>query len=534
MKRFTTTLACLILFGATGWAQIDVRHSSPKTPPPTRVFDQGWDKRDAAHLLRRAGFGGSQAEIAEIYNIGRSAAIDFLVNYEEVDNAPMWTTMQPYNNTNEPGRGLDVAPLQYGNPVVINFTTGATANATGNYYLGNIERYWMFRMANTRHPLEEKLTLFWHDHFATGASKVNDWQYMLWQNQTLRRNALGNFKTFVTEMTKDPAMLVWLDNRLNIKGRAQENFARELMELFTVGIGNYTENDIKELARIFTGWGLSRERKFQFFPNNHDTGSKVFMGLTIDGKSGDAGIEEGNFIIDHLVTHAATARYISKKLFEFLAYTNPSDSVIERLADVFTDSNYEIKPLVRAILESPEFWSEQSRRTQVKSPVEYTVMAIKQLEASVNWTQGRGNLENPSNATQQMGMRLFEPPDVAGWDWGTAWFNTATTLVRFNFANSLATYRNMTGPNAGRVRVDPAVLIQGKNLVSPEDVADYFLDLLVQQQVSPDTRYTLVEYLQTDDAGKFVPFKISDATMVDKKVRGLIYLILIHPEYQMK
>jgi uncharacterized protein DUF1800 len=197
------------------------------------------------------------------------------------------------------------------------------------------------------------------------------------------------------------------------------------------------------------------------------------------------------------------------------------------------DKDDQIKKVVRAIFESPEFWSEKARRNQVKSPVEYVVTAMKQLNAAVNWTQGRGNTVNPVNASQQMGMRMLEPPDVAGWDWGTSWFNTATTLVRFNYANSVATTRLGQNGVVTQIYVDPAALMKDKGLVSADDVVDYFLGLLVESEVSDDSRYALTQYLETNDAGQYAPFTLS-ATMIDKKVRGLIYLIMIHPEYQMK
>lgn len=533
MRKLISAVLCIGLLGGSSWAQTQVRRSSPQAPPTTASTFEKWDKRDAAHLLRRAGFGGSEAEVQEIYVLGRTAAIDFLVNYENADNSIMDAKMAAYDNPN-PGLGLDVSKLQYGPTTLIN---GVPINTRNNYYLTQVERWWVFRMTNSRKPLEEKLALFWHDHFATGAGKVNDWQYMLWQNELLRYNATGNFKAFVTEISKDPAMLVWLDNRLNVKGRPQENFARELMELFTIGIGNYTENDIKESAKAFTGWGLDgRLRKFTFYPNNHDTSNKTFLGISINGLTGDQGIQEGLTIIRLLTEHPVTARYMSEKLFEFFAYEDPSSDVIDRLAAVFVankDSDDQIKKVVRAIFESPEFWSEKARRNQVKSPVEFVVTAMKQLNAAVNWTQGRGSTVNPVNASQQMGMRMLEPPDVAGWDWGTSWFNTATTLVRFNYANSVATTRLGSDGRVTSIYVDPTALIKDKNLVSADDVVDYFLGLMVESQVSDDTQYVLTQYLETDDTGKYVPFTLTTAT-IDKKVRGLIYLIMIHPEYQMK
>ncbi|MGI8783359.1 MAG: DUF1800 domain-containing protein [Acidobacteriota bacterium] len=531
MRKLISAVICIGLLGGSSWAQTQVRRSSPQAPPTTASTFEKWDKRDAAHLLRRAGFGGSEADIQQIYTLGRTAAIDFLVNYEDADNSLMDAKMAAYDNPN-PGLGLDVSKLQYGQTTLIN---GAPVDTRYNYYLTQVERWWVFRMANSRKPLEEKLALFWHDHFATGAGKVNDWQYMLWQNELLRAGAGGNFRTFVTEVSKDPAMLVWLDNRLNVRGRPQENFARELMELFTIGIGNYTENDIKESAKAFTGWGL-RNRVFTFTSGSHDTSNKTFLGVSINGLAGDLGVQEGLTILRLLTEHPVTARYMSEKLFEFFAYDDPSPDVISRLAAVFVankDQDDQIKKVVRAIFESPEFWSEKAQRSQVKSPIEYVVTAMKQLNASINWTQSRGNTVNPAYASQQMGMRMFEPPDVAGWDWGTSWFNTATTLVRFNYANSVATARLGSDGRVTQIYVDPTALMKDKNLVSADDVVDYFLELMVESEVSDDTRYALTEYLQTDDAGKYVPFTLS-ATMIDKKVRGLIYLIMIHPEYQMK
>jgi uncharacterized protein (DUF1800 family) len=273
-------------------------------------------------------------------------------------------------------------------------------------------------MIQSPRPLEERMTLFWHNHFATAIYKVRSPFLMYKQNQLLRNNAMGNFQDLLMGITEDPAMLIWLDGARNRKAAPNENYGREIMEVFTMGVGNYTEDDVKTAARAFTGYGIDKSGNSYFNPNQHDDGTKTFLGQT-----GNFGPED---IVSILASHPATAKAISQKLFSFFAYENPSNDTIARLADVYTKSNGNIEQVVSAILNSDEFWSAQSHLGQVKSPVDYVATAMRSLGATVNPKAIVYTLNN-------MGQLPFDPPSVFGWPSGTAWINTSTIIDRFNF-----------------------------------------------------------------------------------------------------
>ncbi|MBI4445982.1 MAG: DUF1800 domain-containing protein [Acidobacteria bacterium] len=454
-----------------------------------------WDERSAAHLLRRLGFSASSTELKAAILKGFAAVLDEQLNYSNLDNSQMEQALAAKNyqlvRTDAQGR--------------------RTANTS------ELQSWWLFRMINSKHQLLEKMTYFWHDHFATSINQINmvgegDRPLMLIQNELLRQYALGNFKELVTRIARDPAMLYWLDNVSNVKGRPNENWARELMELFTMGIGNYTEQDVKEAARAFTGWGVDRvTQNFRFYPERHDSGQKIFLGAN--------GNFNGDDVIDLIFQKAVTAEFISKKLFEFFVYPNPSQEIILELGKVFRDSGYNIPVLLRAIFEHPEFFSPHAYRAHIKSPVEFVVGAYRELEIT-----DPGTLQRQMST---MNQNLFAPPDVDGWVSGVGWINTSTLIARYNFLNTLATRRT------GTEKIDVDRIIETQGLKRSEDVAQYFVSLFVQHDVSDDTYYALEQYLRTSDAGVLGEFDINNPTTVDKKVRGLIYLVSILPEYQL-
>lgn len=401
------------------------------------------EREKVAHLLRRFGLGASEAELDYYGKDGLKGAIDKLLNYDQVEeNFPVSLERfkQPNNNV---------------------------------FNIRGIQGWWVLRLLATRRPLQEKMTLFWHDHFATSASKVNAPLMMYQQNELLRRNATGKFKTLLLEASQDPAMLFWLDNQYNVRGRANENFAREVMELFTLGIGNYSEKDIQEAARAFTGWTIQRRRprdtaeaeesyrqaEFIFRPIQHDNGEKSVL-----GKTGAFGGEE---VIDLLCDQARTPFYIAQKVWEWFAYPEPSQSLLNRLATNFRTSGLEIKTLLRDIMESEEFYSEKAIRAVYKTPVDFCVASIRQLglgeqviaslppmeqETDPAAVRGRGQQyrgvsQAVAQAMDSMGMDLLFPPDVAGWDGGAAWISTATMVSRIQWADTL--FSTETPPNRG-------------------------------------------------------------------------------------
>jgi uncharacterized protein (DUF1800 family) len=463
---------------------------------------------EGAHLLRRAGFGGSPQDIDDLTTRGREGAVDFLINYTQIDNSAM--------------DSLLAASFDF-----------STQNGINN---GEIRRWWFTRMVNTRRQFEEKMTLFWHNHFATSSSKVQDF-FMLNQNVLLRQRALDRFDDLVLKVSQDPAMLIWLDNITNVLGRANENFGRELQELFTMGINdvvtgeqNYTEQDVKEVARAFTGWNYRRQQPFPFqlTASQHDNGSKsVFTGTPW----ATAGNLSGEDVITIICARPATARYLTWKLFTFFVYpltgSAEDKATIDRFAKVYLNNNHSIKELVRAIFTSDEFFSERAFFSLVKQPAELVVGAIRMLGGTYNQGTNTRGSNTLSQLSRNMGQDLFGPPDVAGWDFNLGWVNTANMLERFNFANTYVNNRNTTNPGIF-VTND-----QLKSITKPatKKTVKRFLSRLGPLSVG-EALGTLRTYLETGDNGQPVAYVNDDAT-VDKKIRGLVHQIMCLPEFQL-
>ena len=281
-------------------------------------------------------------------------------------------------------------------------------------------------MLESGHPLREKLTLFWHNHFATSYTKVRSTKLMFQQNLTLRRHALGKFRPFLLDMSKDTAMLVWLDSNRNVKGAANENYAREVMELFSLGVGNYTEKDVQEAARAFTGWHHDAEvTTFEDVPALHDDGEKTVLG--------QSGRFTGTDIVKVCCDQKACAKFLVGKLYAFLvSETPPPKGLLAPLEDRFRGSDYDIADLVKTMLGSRLFFSEHSYRKRVKWPVEYALGLVRSV------VPGRIPLADVIDPLAKMGQVLFAPPNVKGWRTGTDWLNSATLLARNNFAESVA------------------------------------------------------------------------------------------------
>lgn len=426
------------------------------------------ERDKTAHLLRRFGLGASEAELEFYGKDGLTGAIDKLLDYENSDE----------------GFGLAIERF---------------ANDKGMVNIKAVQAWWMLRLVATRRPLQEKMTVFWHDHFATSAAKVDSPIAMQKQNEIIRKNAVGSFYQLLSEVSKDPAMMFWLDNQYNVKGKPNENFAREVMELFTLGIGNYTEKDVQEAARAFTGWayGVGRQGKlrsnkpgrgarFTFDETRHDDGMKTVLGKT-DAFDGDG-------ILGLLCSQPRTAKYITEKIWEWFVYPKPEPDVIDRMADTFRKSGLEVKALLRAIMLSPEFYSDKAARTVYKNPVDFTVSTIRQLglgraimERFDSAPEAKPGLRGLTpivaalRATKAMGMELLYPPDVAGWDTGSGWISSATMVERMKWADtlfgppqaSIATGKqaviSLRLPAWGLLSDDPTPLGAAKKLVSVFD-----------------------------------------------------------------
>ena len=382
---------------------------------------RNWNSETAAHLLNRAAFGGTPDEVESVRREGLAATIHRLLNEAATGPAfspPTWAHPQ---NIKERRMEIRSAKEEGG-------TEGIDAmkqfRQEENENLLDLRRWWLERMAATASPLLEKMTLFWHGHFATSAEKVHNGYWMWLQNETLRRHALGNFVTLTKAMSRDPAMMIYLDLQQSRQEHPNENWARELMELFTVGIGNYSENDIRESARAFTGYRVDMtNQQFRFAPRQHDGGTKTFMSKT--------GPLNGDDIIDVLAAQPACAKFIAKKLWRFFVEDEPSPQIVDGLASRIRAHKYEMRPVLSEIFASTEFYAPAVRRSQIKSPVQFLVQTTKLLGAE---------LPAPpvaQNAMRQMGQILFAPPNVKGWDGGKSWVSTSTLLFRYNFANYL-------------------------------------------------------------------------------------------------
>ena len=401
-----------------------------------------WTIGEAAHLLNRAGFGGSPDAIKAFHALGRKGAVDSLLSAQEapedfpilewaqqeqalaelkahresVQQIRMATRDLPPEKAEEKKRKL------FKETQMRNRQRGIEAQS-----------WWFDRMLRSKAPLREKMTLFWHDHFATSIQKVNQPIIMVWQNDLFRRHATGNFKTLAHAMLMDPAMMRYLDTQDSQKGKPNENFAREIMELFTLGEGRYSEADIREAARAFTGYQFNLNTgAVQHNKRRWDETPKTIFGKT--------GKFNGGNVIDLIFEQPQSAKFMAGKIWEFFAYENPPPKAIDALADTLRKSNYELAPLLREIFLSKEFYSEATMGTQIKCPIQFIIQLHKQLE-----------LDDPPkgfafSAQQQLGQILFMPPNVAGWDWGKAWINTNTLLARYNLAGQLCKITGKANP----------------------------------------------------------------------------------------
>jgi hypothetical protein len=408
------------------------------------ITDQEWTYERAAHLLERAGFGGTPAEIEKLANMTPSAAVSYLVDYESVrnddlspfDESGIWDeAMLPDLNINFDfnegvrrgrvnGEVYGVKPNEDGvRPMqpVINKLYYRTYASRHEWERATV--WWAGLMLNTNRPLEERMTLFWHDHFAVEQEKLRDYRLMLDQIDVLRENATGNFRDMLIDMSKDPGMLVYLDNRLNVKGSPNENFAREIMELFALGVGNYTENDIKEAARALTGWTHHGQRYIND-TSRHDDGEKTILGET--------GTFDGYDVVDILLRQEVCAEFIAGKLYKYFVREEMTPEMNKKIAAILRDNNYEIKPLMKALFLSRDFYSPASYGAQIKSPVVFLVSTYKKL--GLDKVPGTPYLPYVSPA---LGQALGNPPNVAGWDGGRSWINPSTLIERGNIMRHL-------------------------------------------------------------------------------------------------
>ena len=427
---------------------------------------------DTAHLLRRAGFGATPAAILAAAGQGREVTALDLVAYDSIPETP---PPPPASLSDPKSRRPD-----------------------------DLAAWWLGRMINTARPLQEKMTLFWHGHFATGIAKVGQPALMYQQNETLRANALGRFDDLLSAMYKDPAMLIWLDGQRNVKGAPNENWGREVMELFTLGRGNYTEDDVHASAAAFTGWRIGADNRAVFVPALHDTGVKTLLGQTGNWTADDA--------VRILAAHPSTGPFLATKLWKFFASDTPPPAAIDKLAQTYVTSGHSIRAMVTEVFTMPEFYAADERERHVKSPVEFIVSAIRQLP----FTQV--NVITLPQFLTLLGQELFNPPSVGGWPGGPTWISAATMLARFNVASHL------TGDAPGSLSLLTGdALAQASGADTTEGLLAYVTDAL-GVRLGPVTASSLMGFLSHRN--------LADID-VDAAARGLVHLILASPEYQM-
>ena len=461
-----------------------------------------------AHLMRRAGFGASRDELEQRAARGYETVVEDLLN-PGAANAMPDDVIRRYH--------VDMAEMR-------------ELNSAG--------AYWLYRMVTTDNPLEEKMALFWHSLFATGYSKLNQARALMNQIDTFRRHAMGDFRTMLVELSKDPAMIIWLDNNDNHKGDINENYGRELLELFSMGIGNYTEDDVKECARAFTGWTLgnaeymatraSRDSiwpysriawHFQYRDHDHDDGEKTFLGHT--------GNFNGEDIIDIIVQQDATARFLCTRLFQFFAADEvdaAGEAVIDDMTATYFASNYEIRSVLRTLFNSDYFKSDDARFARVKGPVELVVGAVRLAGTYREPTFGADQL---ARYTMYMGQGIFQPPSVEGWHEGAEWIDSGALVERVNFVG-----KELGDPgNPGVKAIIDRMSADVDAPLSADDQVAVCADLLGPMELSDSTRASLSEFASQQGNADLRPGSRTEAD--DQRIANLFRLLTATREYQL-
>ena len=461
-----------------------------------------------AHLLRRAGFGATRQELEGYLAKGYEAVVDDLLNPSDPQNMPD-DVIRRYHPDQSELRDLT--------------SSGA---------------YWMYLMIITRCPLEEKIALFWHGLLATGYTKLNQARSQLNQIDMFRRSGLGSFRDLLLELSKDPAMLLWLDNNDNHNGAINENFGRELLELFSMGIGNYTEKDVKEGSRAFTGWTLGNAEymairafkdsiwpysriawHFEYREQDHDNGEKTFLGET--------GNFNGEDIIDIIAKQEASARFLTTRLFQFFAADDVSEDgekTITEMMKTYFDSGYEIRAVLRTLFNSEYFKSESVRYARVKGPVELIVGAMRLAGSYQSPTLG---IEKITNQSFFMGQGLLNPPTVEGWHEGSEWIDSGVLVERVNF---VAQEMGNTSRPGVRDIID-RLSAGSSDSLTPDELVDRCLDLIGPITVSDETRDTLVRFAKRQGDLNLIDHQPGDEA--EQRVGNMLRLVASSREFQL-
>ncbi len=472
------------------------------------VASSEWTYAKAAHLLNRAGFGGRPTEIARLVELGPEKAVSSLFEFIKTPGPLLPDWAHP-----DPGRFAKLQAMREA-PEMQKKELRREMAGQQRQSLLDFRQWWLEQMVAGPAPLREKLVLFWHGHFATSAQKVKDAWMMIQQNAIFRANAAGNWLTMLRAVSKDPAMLVWLDQAESRRDHPNENFAREVMELFTLGEGRYTEKDVTEAARALTGWSIDRvSERFQFRPFFHDNSSKTIFGQT--------GFFDGDDVLRLILAQPQAAEFIARKLWVFFANDNPEPAVVRGLAAILRDHGYQFQPMLEALFKSGEFYSNAVMRQQVKSPVQWLVGSARLLERDLPGPQITAQL------LRSQGQDLLLPPNVKGWDGGLAWITTNNLLNRYNNAYFLIFGQNPLARN-GKARPKLKSSVVNVQRVFPDEARTdkdkalaYLEQRFIQGALKPAQQRALREFLES--AGE----------LDDSDLLHAIHLVMATPEYQL-
>jgi len=456
-----------------------------------------------AHLMRRAGFGASRDELEARVANGYEATVEELLRPETQEPVDAYSLM----------RYQPAALLPGGQPP-----------------MGNVN--WMFYLVNTKRPLEEKIALFWHHVFATGNSKVDNYDQLLEQIKLFRDMGMGNYRDLMVELAKNPTMIFWLDNNENHGNAVNENWGRELLELFSMGVGNYTEKDVREASRAFTGWTFETKIprlpygrfpwKFEYRPEDHDDGEKEFLG--------HRGRFNGEDIINIVVEQPACARFVARHLYNFFVADEPQvpawsieaprdPRAIDALATTFRESKYDIRSVLRVLFNSDFF--KNARFQHMKSPAEVVVGTLRLVGGFEIPRPGYGEL---SMQPAYMGQDLLNPPSVEGWHTGKEWINSGSLMARINFVAELVGDPSLPGVRAIINR------LKAKGTLTPDQLVDGSLDMLGPVEIGAETRQELLD--QAKEWGTLSWDNESNSQVADQRVGEMLQLIVATREFQ--
>ena len=444
-----------------------------------------WTLQKAGHLYRRAAFGATHAQLEQAVKDGPK------------------TTISKLMQGTPPSADFAATSEFMSTPAALPPTAAPTRLAA----------WWLWRIRNSPHPLLEKLSVFWHNHFATSQAKVQQAQYLVGMIRTIHTHALGDFRQLLNEMTFDPAMLIWLDAKDSRKGQPNENYARELMELFSLGIGNYTEADIREAARAFTGYDVKNGR-MSFDTKLHDDGEK-----TVFGKKGKY---EAADVVKLCLAHPACAKFIVKKLYrEFVSdLVEPTDELLKPLVEMY-GKTFNTGDVVETMLRSEHFFSDAAYRQKVKSPVEFALGLVTGLE-------GTAGPELLALACDELGQTLGAPPSVKGWDGGPTWLNAQTLLTRQNLALALVS----TQDSRFGKRCDPVKLLENHKVSGDAETLAFLLKLFLQNDLPKESQQQITDYQKQSITAKYPSFW-SKQDIAEHRTRTVTHLVLTRPEFQL-